>query len=205
MARASGASAYDPAVPVAFDCACGTRWWSPPQLACPTCGPEGISVPDPVIWSVGAIPETRASISAQLRDPGRFETLVDLGFELFVDVAGDMRHVWRPDAEAIRGAGVQYVRIRDVEDLNFDLPAFAFHAVSEAIEGDLKCLIFCAAGLKRSPHLAYGALRRRGLDADVAWSAVSQARPFADKWPPYLDAAEGWLRGERLGHEELHR
>lgn len=182
-------------MPVAFDCPCGTRWWSPPQIECPACGPTVTAVPDPIVWSVGTVPGTTISISAQLRDRDRFEELVAAGAETFVDVAGAAPYVWRPAPSEIEAAGVEYVRVDGVEDLNVDLPAFAFDAVHDVLAADRRTLVFCAAGLKRSPHLVYGVLRRRGLDPQGAWDAVAAARPFADRWQPYVDAAERWLAG----------
>jgi hypothetical protein len=57
----------------------------------------------------------------------------------------------------------------------------------------LPTLVFCAAGLKRSPHLLYGVLRSWGYGAKPAWDAVTSARPFVDPWDAYLAAAERWL------------
>ncbi|MGD0273757.1 MAG: hypothetical protein ABSB96_08525 [Gaiellaceae bacterium] len=183
-------------MPVAFDCACGSRWWSPPEIACPRCGPEVASIPDPVVWSVGQIPGTSVFISGHLRNDERFMELVGLGIEVFVDVAGSAPYVWRPDGEAVASSGARYTRIVGVEDTNTDLPDFAFDAVAAAL-GDarqgVRTLVFCAAGLKRSPHLLYGVLRSWGYGVKPAWDAVIAARPFVDPWDPYLASAERWL------------
>ena len=186
-------------MPVAFDCECGQRWWSPPHVTCTVCGPSATATPDPIIWSVDRIPlPWRGAIflSAQLRDPERFADVAALGIRVFVDVAGGAHYVWRPSAEAIAAAGATYVEIPGVEDLNRDLPHFAFQRVAEAL-GDAvateqKALLFCAAGLKRSPHLLYGVLRGWGFGARAAWEAIVAARPFVDPWRPYIDAAERW-------------
>jgi hypothetical protein len=181
-------------MPIAFDCECGIRWWSPPQLGCPTCGTNGTSVPDPVIWRIGRVPGTKISITAQMRDAERFSALVQEGYEVFVDIAGTLRHVWRPREDETVSAGVNYVLIDGVEDLNVDLPDFAFDRVAEAVAHDRRALVFCAAGLKRSVHLVYGVLRSRGMAGEASWSAVEAARPFADRWEPYIAAAERWTR-----------
>jgi hypothetical protein len=183
-------------MPVAFDCDCGIRWFSPPEIACPRCGPEVACKPDPIVWSVGQVPETSVFLSAQMRDGERFVELVRAGIELFVDVAGAAPYVWRPDEGEVRLLGVRYLRIDGVEDINTDLPDFAFDAVAEALEAarqGVQALFFCAAGLKRSPHLLYGVLRSWGYDAKPAWDAVISARPFVDPWDPYLASAERWL------------
>lgn len=149
-----------------------------------------------MIWSVSAIRGTRLALSAQMRDVTRFRELVGAGIELFVDVAGDRHYVWRPDAAEISRHGVEYVRIDGVEDTNVDLPEFAFDRVAESLElsaaAGRRALVFCAAGLKRSPHLLYGVLRSWRWDADAAWAAIVEARPFVDAWAPYLDSAERW-------------
>jgi hypothetical protein len=128
-----------------------------------------------------------------MRDPERFDSLVAAGFERFVDIAGAGHFVWRPDEATVARSRVEYLRIDGVEDTNVDLPDFAFDEVTAAIDGDRRTLVFCASGLKRSPHLVYGALRRTGLDEDRAWAAVVEARPFVDRWEPYVAAAERWL------------
>jgi len=183
-------------VPVAFDCACGIRWFSPPEIACPRCGSDVASTPDPVVWSVGQIPDTSVFLSGHLRNDERFMELVGSGIEVFVDVAGSAPYVWRPDEDAVRHFGVRYVRIDGVEDINVDLPDFAFDAAAAALDEarhGVSTLLFCAAGLKRSPHLLYGVLRSWDYGAKPAWDAVVSARPFVDPWGPYLAAAERWL------------
>ena len=57
----------------------------------------------------------------------------------------------------------------------------------------MQTLVFCAAGLKRSPHLMYGVLRFWGYDVESAWEAIVADRPFVDPWERYLAAAERWL------------
>ena len=183
-------------MPVAFDCNCGTRWFSPPEIACPRCGPTVACRPDPIVWSIGQVPGTSIFLSGQMRDDDRFGELVSSGIELFVDVAGGAPYVWRPDEGAVRSLGVRYLRIDGVEDINTDLPDFAFDAAAEALEEarhGVQALFFCAAGLKRSPHLLFGVLRSWGYDATRAWDAVVSARPFVDPWDPYLASAERWL------------
>ena len=183
-------------MPVAFDCVCGSRWWSPPEIACPRCGPEVASTPDPIVWSVGQIPDTPVFLSGHLRNDERFVELVGSGIEVFVDVAGGAPYVWRPDEDAVASSGTRYIRIDGVEDNNIDLPDFAFDAVATALEDarrGVRTLVFCAAGLKRAPHLLYGVLRSWGYDAKPAWDAVISARPFVDPWQAYLAAAERWL------------
>jgi hypothetical protein len=184
-------------VPVRFDCLeCDQPWWSPPATGCPRCGNEATARPDPAIWEVGRVPGTRIFVSAQLRDQARFDQLVASGIQAFVDVAGDMPYVWRPEAEAAEARGVVYTRIREVEDTNVDLPARAFATVTQALEAaearEHDVLLFCAAGLKRAPHLLYGVLRRRGHDAESAWGLIRAARPLADPFPVYVEAAERW-------------
>lgn len=183
-------------MPVAFDCACGTRWFSPPEIACPRCGPDVASTPDPVVWSVGQIPDTAVFLSGHLRNDERFMELVGSGIEVFVDVAGSAPYVWRPDEEAVASSGARYVRIDGVEDNNIDIPDFAFGAVAAALADarqGVRTLVFCAAGLKRSPHLLYVVLRSWGYGTTSAWDAVIAARPFVDPWERYLAAAERWL------------
>lgn len=184
-------------MPVAFDCECGNRWWSPPDVGCRICGPAATSVPDPIVWSVDRVPGTDVFLSGQLRDWERFAQMIAMGMTVFVDIAGGAHYVWRPSAEEIAAAGVSYVEIEGVEDMNTDLPAFAFEQLAEAVaEATLKgqrALVFCAAGLKRSPHLLYGVLRSWGFDAEAAWARLLAARPCLDPWQPYLDAAERWL------------
>ena len=183
-------------MPVAFDCPCGSRWWSPPDVACSRCGPNVASTPDPIVWSVGQVPGTPVFLSGQMRGDERFMDLVRSGIEVFVDVAGSAPYVWRPDEEAVASSGARYVRIDGVEDTNIDLPDFAFDAVAAALgdaRQDVRTLVFCAAGLKRSPHLLYGVLRSWGYSAKPAWDAVIAARPFVDPWETYLAAAERWL------------
>ncbi len=183
-------------MPVAFDCACGARWWSPPDIACSRCGPAVASVPDPIVWTVGRVPGTSISLSAQMRDDERFRELVNSGMELFVDVAGGAPYIWRPNEKVIRRAGVRYLRIDGVEDINTDLPDFAFDTVAEALEEarrGVATLLFCAAGLKRSPHLLYGVLRSWGHAAKPSWDSIIAARPFVDPWGPYLASADRWF------------
>jgi hypothetical protein len=135
-------------------------------------------------------------LSAQVRDEKRFAELIRSGLEVFVDVAGGAPYVWRSDEGAVRRAGVRFLRIDGVEDVNTDLPNFAFDAVAAALEETsqgVPTLLYCAAGLKRSPHLLYGVLRSWGHGAKSAWDAVIAARPFVDPWGPYLASAERWL------------
>lgn len=184
-------------MPVRFDCQeCGEPWWTPPANGCPRCGYGAVATPDPVIWTVGQLPGSRVFLSAQLRDAERFATFVRNGIRVFVDVAGDAPYVWRPDPTAVKSARVIYTRIRGVEDTNIDLPDAAFEAVAEALEDARRratnTLLFCAAGLKRSPHLLYGALRRQGLSKVASWDAVRAARPFVEQFEPYVAAAERW-------------
>ena len=125
-------------------------------------------------------------------DPARFACFLARGISTFVDVAGDARYVWRPDDEAIDAAGIVYVRI-PLEDTNVDLPNAAFDAVRDALDGaDGETLLFCAAGLKRAPHLLYGVLRARGHGGQHAWELIRQARPMTDRFEPYIAAAERW-------------
>jgi hypothetical protein len=184
-------------MPIAFDCECGSRWVSPPEIHCRDCGPLSTATPDPVVWSVDPVPGTTIFLSGQLRDPERFDAIRSSGIERFVDVAGAAHFVWRPDAAAIARTAVAYVEIIGVEDTNVDLPDSAFDRVLAALEparaAAQPTLLFCAAGLKRSPHLLYGILRAWGHDAETAWRTVTAARPIVDPWQPYLDAAERWL------------
>lgn len=138
------------------------------------------------------VPGTNISITAQMRDVERFNALVEAQHEVFVDIAGARQHVWRPDGRVVVSAGVEYVVVEDVEDLNLDLPDFAFDIVAQAVAQEKRTLVFCAAGLKRSVHLVYGVLRKQGLSPDASWRAVQAARPFADRWEPYIAAAECW-------------
>ncbi len=87
---------------------------------------------------------------------------------------------------------IVYVRI-PLEDTNVDLPNAAFDAVRDALNGaDGETLLFCAAGLKRAPHLLYGVMRARGHGPQQAWELISQARPMTDRFEPYIAAAERW-------------
>lgn len=184
-------------MPVRFDCqTCGEPWWAPPANGCPTCGYDAQATPDPVIWTSGQVAGTRVTITGQMRNPARFGCFLTRGFERFVDVAGDASYVWRPDEAAIAAAGVSYVRIT-LEDTNVDLPDSAFEAVRDAIHGDRATLLFCAAGLKRAPHLMYGVLRARGQERGQAWELVHAARPMTDRFEPYIDAAERWAATTR--------
>lgn len=168
-------------MPVRFDChSCGQPWWAPPGNGCPRCGYGAVGTPDPIIWGHGQVPGTSIFVSAQMRDADRFAGFVRQGIGTFVDVAGDNSYVWRPDDEAIRAAGVAYARI-PLEDTNVDLPDSAFSAVEQALgaaQGSV--LLFCAAGLKRAPHLLYGVLRARGHEPEDAWSRVASARPMTE-------------------------
>lgn len=193
---------------VRFDCReCHEPWWSPPGNGCPRCGYGTPATPDPIVWEVGQIPGSDVFLTGQMRDSERFGDLVAAGFDSFVDVAGDAPYVWRPGSAAIRAAGVVYVRVRDVEDTNVDLPDRAFEAVSAALERrdeeGSRLLVFCAAGLKRAPHLLFGVLRRRGLPAREAWDAVVSARPFFEPFAPYVAAAERWA--ERASRTRTRR
>jgi predicted protein tyrosine phosphatase len=148
------------------------------------------------VWSVSSISGTALYLSAQMRDEARFGDLVGRGIEVFIDIAGAAPYVWRPGEAAIVRAGVRYIRVYDVEDTNIDLPDSAFATVAAALdEARAGCpsVVFCAAGLKRSPHLVYGVLRSWGYRPEAAWAAIVAARPFVDPWPPYLAAAERWL------------
>ena len=112
--------------------------------------------------------------------------------------------MWRPGPDAVRDARVEYARI-PVEDTNVDLPDDAFASVSEALgQARRKVLVFCAAGLKRSPHLLYGVLRARGHDAAAAWSMIATARPFAERFDPYIVSAERWAAGSVLTRGRFH-
>lgn len=181
-------------MPVRFDChGCGEPWWAPPANGCPRCGYEAVATPDPAIWAVGHVPGTPIFLTAQLRDAERFTSFVAAGIETFVDAAGDAPYVWRPDPRMIRDAGVCYLRI-PLEDTNVDLPDDAFSAVASAVSGAKgDVLLFCAAGLKRSPHLLYGVLRAQRHSGDAAWALVSAARPITDRFEPYVQAAERWV------------
>jgi hypothetical protein len=184
-------------VPVRFDClTCGEPWWAPPANGCPTCGYDAQATPDPVIWTSGQVAGTRITLTGQMRNPARFGCFLARGFERFVDVAGDAAYVWRPDEAAIEASGVSYVRI-PLEDTNVDLPDSAFEAVRDALDGDGETLLFCAAGLKRAPHLMYGVLRSRGHEPRRAWELVQAARPMTDRFEPYMDAAERWAATTR--------
>src|SRR5690242_2115198 len=98
-------------MPVAFDCVCGRRWYSPPDVGCVECGPTVSSVPDPVVWEVGRLPGRPLALTGQMRSAERFAGLVEQGFRVFVDIAGARPYVWRPDEAAIEQAGVRYVRV----------------------------------------------------------------------------------------------
>jgi hypothetical protein len=151
--------------------------------------------PDPIIWTLSRIDGTSLYLSGQMRTPERFLEIVRAGIGLFVDIAGGAPYVWRPSEEAVAEAGVEYVLVEGVEDTNIDLPDHAFDAVAEALRKSRTgrpSLVFCAAGLKRSPHLVYGLLRSWGYAAQDAWGAVVAARPFVDPWPPYIAAGERW-------------
>jgi hypothetical protein len=180
-------------MPVRFDCqTCGEPWWAPPANGCPRCGYWATATPDPIVWTVGQVPGTSIFLTGQMRDPDRFLRFVRRGFGTFVDVAGDAGYVWRPDSAMIAAAGVEYVRI-PLEDDNVDLPDKAFGRLADVLDGvSGDALVFCAAGLKRAPHLLYGLLRRGGHDADEAWALVSAARPMTDRFRPYIAAAERW-------------
>ena len=186
-------------MPVRFDCqTCGQPWWAPPANGCPRCGYDARAIPDPIVWTCGHVPGTRVSLSGQMRNPARFACFLVRGISTFVDVAGDAHYVWRPDEETIASAGIAYVRI-SLEDTNVDLPDAAFDAVAAVVDrADEDVLLFCAAGLKRAPHLLYGVLRARGHEADEAWGMVQAARPMTDRFPPYIDAAERW--SQRSAH-----
>jgi protein tyrosine phosphatase (PTP) superfamily phosphohydrolase (DUF442 family) len=185
-------------MPVRFDCqTCGEPWWAPPGNGCPTCGYDAVATPDPIIWSCGQVPGTRIFVTGQMRDANRFAGFVGDGFRTFVDVAGDAAYVWRPDETAIRAAGVAYTRI-PLEDTNVELPGRAFAAVRDALEaatGDT--LLFCAAGLKRAPHLLYGVLLGRGYEPRHAWRLVAAARPMTEQFAPYIADAERWATTAR--------
>jgi len=185
-------------VPVRFDCqTCGEPWWAPPANGCPRCGYEARATPDPIIWTYGHVEGTRVWITGQMRTPPRFDGFVLRGFGTFVDVAGDAHYVWRPDEETIESAGVTYVRI-PLEDTNVDLPDTAFDAVASVVDqAEGEVLLFCAAGLKRAPHLLYGVLRMRGHETDDAWALVNAARPMTGRFEPYIDAAERWAATAR--------
>jgi protein tyrosine phosphatase (PTP) superfamily phosphohydrolase (DUF442 family) len=130
-----------------------------------------------------------------MRDSERFDGFVREGFVSFVDVAGDATYVWRPDEGAVDAAGVAYTRL-PLEDTNADLPDHAFASVAEALDSaDGNVLLFCAAGLKRAPHLLYGVLRARGNDREAAWGLVAAARPIAEPFAPYIASAERWSSG----------
>lgn len=180
-------------MPVRFDCqSCGEPWWAPPANGCPRCGYFARATPDPVIWTCGQVAGTSVWITGQMRTPPRFDSFVLRGFGTFVDVAGDAHYVWRPDEPAIEAAGVTYVRI-PLEDTNVDLPDEAFDAVRTALDRvEGAALLFCAAGLKRAPHLLYGVLRARGQGAEEAWARISAARPMTEPFQPYVTAAERW-------------
>jgi protein tyrosine phosphatase (PTP) superfamily phosphohydrolase (DUF442 family) len=136
---------------------------------------------------------TPVSITGQMRNPARFACFLVRGFRTFVDVAGDAHYVWRPDEPTIEASRVNYVRV-PLEDTNLDLPDVAFEAVRDAVDAaDGEVLLFCAAGLKRAPHLLYGVLRLRGHDAESAWDLVKAARPITEPFQPYIDAAERWV------------
>jgi hypothetical protein len=45
-------------MPVSFECECGNRSWSPPDVDCTICGPLATSVADPIVWSVDRVPGT---------------------------------------------------------------------------------------------------------------------------------------------------
>jgi len=146
----------------------------------------------------GRVAGTQISITGQMRNPARFDCFLVRGFATFVDVAGDAHYVWRPTESEIEAAGVTYVRI-PLEDTNLDLPDAAFEAVRDAVENaEEDVLLFCAAGLKRAPHLVYGILRARGHSADRACELVAAARPMTDRFQPYIDAAERWTAGTAL-------
>ena len=185
---------YRPSVPVRFDCHdCGEPWWAPPGNGCPRCGYWARATPDPIIWTVGQVPGTRIFVTGQMRTPERFGDFVARGLTTFVDAAGDASYIWRPDDGAIAAAGVRYLRI-PIEDTNLDLPDAAFAAAERALnDGDADKLLFCAAGLKRAPHLLYGILRDRGHDRDDAWGLVAAARPMTEPFEPYIEAAERWI------------
>ncbi|MBA3717523.1 MAG: hypothetical protein H0W87_04755 [Actinobacteria bacterium] len=180
-------------MPVRFDChSCGEPWWAPPGNACPTCGYDAVATPDPIIWGHGQVPGTSIFVTGQMRDRERFDGFLSAGFRTFIDVAGDAAYVWRPDPTTIRSAGVAYTRIA-IEDTNVELPMSAFTAARDALEAaDGDTLLFCAAGLKRAPHLLYGILRARGHEAERAWELVATARPMTDRFAPYISDAERW-------------
>jgi protein tyrosine phosphatase (PTP) superfamily phosphohydrolase (DUF442 family) len=181
-------------VPVRFDChRCREPWWAPPGNGCPRCGYGVTATPDPIIWNTGRVPGTSISVTAQMRDPERFAGFVRDGVRAFVDVAGDAPWVWRPGEDAIRAAAVAYARI-PLEDTNVDLLPEAFTSVAEALnsaEGNV--LVFCAAGLKRAPHLLYGVLRAQGDEPETAWARVASARPMTERYDPYVESAERWV------------
>ena len=150
-------------MPVRFDCqACGEPWWAPPANGCPRCGYDARAIPDPIIWTCGQVAGTRIWITGQMRTPPRFDGFVSAASTPSSTSPATPTTSGARTSAAVEAVGVRYVRI-PVEDTNVDLPDEAFEAVRGALdsaEGDT--VLFCAAGLKRAPHLLYGVLRRRG-------------------------------------------
>lgn len=186
--------------PVRFDCeGCGIPWFVPGQTGCDTCGPGTPAVVDERVWELSYFPALPFYLTGHLRDEDRFKYIVGLGVKVVIDVAGDPdgTFVWRPSSEDFDRHGMDHILIEDVADNGVAIPSHAFEASSQAAlaawgRGHIP-LFHCAAGLRRSPALVYGFLRRIGLSPDVAKAVVVGTRPFVDLTTEYVTSAELWL------------
>lgn len=177
---------------------CETPWFTP-MHGCPRCPSHQPAIPDPVIYTVGVVPDLPVILSAQLRDFTRFRSFVEtLNVKSIVDVAADPEglYTWRPSFDVFKSYSVEHHLISDVWDDNEDLPDRAFQEVSEALDKSITAggttLLHCSAGLKRAPHLLYGYLLSKGHADHIAWSYVQEARPIVSPFIPYIKSAHRW-------------
>jgi protein tyrosine phosphatase (PTP) superfamily phosphohydrolase (DUF442 family) len=108
-----------------------------------------------------------------------------------------------PDLWAGTGVRYTYVPMRDDgSPIPAQKYADATSAVAAAIDAGGTVFLYCKAGHSRSPSVAYAYLRRQGMSASQAWSAVARRRS-ADR--QYVPSADRYLAGIGIGPDDVGR
>ena len=135
--------------------------------------------------AIGSVPD--ASWLPAMRRAGITDVL---------DLRGEPTAHERPMPEVYDSTGIRYFYL-PMLDRGGPQPPSAYQKGVALIRAVLaqpgrKILVHCAAGVSRSPSMAYAYLRSLGQSPQEAWNMVTRARPQADD--QYVASAEASVR-----------